>query len=301
MELAEHFETIREQLTRLDTMDGQLRELTRALEGSQQRPGADAATLSEDAIVALIDTAAERAASRLAASMPADAGGQGRIDALERMLQDYVAERRRGEEASAGILRTIEDALVRIIDRVETMDAARPAPEAPAHSDIPDRDGMEIENDQLAEVYAAGARVLGQQVSEPSLHAADYVTAGPREQGETRAQSASPGSPDEPAPQEEQTHQELRASAIRAKLKAQATPQEPAAEGAGLDEAKAGMLGHGTRQDLDVGQVGQPPVQPAAGRGNRPPVRGRLHDGRRVPGDCAARRRAAEIHRHPGG
>jgi localization factor PodJL len=245
MELAEHFETMREQLTRLDTIDGQLRELTRALEGAQQRPGADAATLSEDAIVTLIDTAAERAASRLAASMPADAGGQGRIEALEQMLQDYVAERRRSEETSAGILRTIEDALVRIIDRVEAMDAARLAPEAPAHRDVPDRDGMEIDNDQLAEVYAAGARVLGQQVSEPSLHAADYVTAGPREQGGTRAQTGSPGSPDEPGPQEEQTHQELRASAIRAKLKAQATPQEPAAEGAGLDEAKARMLGQG--------------------------------------------------------
>lgn len=245
IELAEHFETMREQLTRLDTMDGQLRELTRALEGAQQRPGADAATLSEDAIVALIDTAAERAASRLAASMPADAGGQGRIDALEQMLQDYIAERRRGEEASAGILRTIEDALVRIMDRVETMDAARFAPEAPVDGDIPDRDGMEIENDQLAEVYAAGARVLGPQVSEPSLHAADYVRADPREQGETRAQSVSPASPDEPASQEKQTHQELRASAIRAKLKAQATPQEPAAEGAELDDAKAGMLGQG--------------------------------------------------------
>jgi hypothetical protein len=64
-------------------------------------------------------------------------------------------------------------------------------------------------------------------------------------QGEIRAESATSGSPDEPAPQEEPTHQELRASAIRAKLKAQATPQEPAAEGAGLDEAKAGMLGQG--------------------------------------------------------
>jgi localization factor PodJL len=256
MELAEHFETIREQLMRLDTMDGQLRELTRALEGVQQRPAADAATLSEDAIVALIDTAAERAASRLAASMPADAGGHGRIDALEQMLQDYVAERRRGEEASSGILRTIEDALVRIIDRVEAMDAARLAHEVHAHSDIPDRDDMEIENDRLAEVYAVGARVLGQQVSESSLHAADYVTAGPREQGEIRAQSATSGSLDEPAPQEEPTHQELRASAIRAKLKAQAAPQEPATEGAGLDEAKAGILGHGRARSWTSARAG---------------------------------------------
>ena len=45
--------------------------------------------------------------------------------------------------------------------------------------------------------------------------------------------------------QEEQARQELRASALRAKLKAQTDPRQPADESAGLDEPKAGLLGHG--------------------------------------------------------
>jgi localization factor PodJL len=255
-ELAEHFETIRQQLTRLDAIDGQLHELARALEGTQQRPSAEAATLGEDAVVALVDAAADRAAIRLAASMPADAGNQGRIDALEGLLQDYVAERRRSEEATTGVLRTIEDALVRIIDRVETMDAPKHAPEAPVHGDVPDYDGMEAENDRLAEAYAVGARVLGKQLAEPSLHAADYIAANAGEQRQAPAVPASPDSLEEPAPDEEHTRQELRASALRAKVKAQAMPQEPAAESAGLDEAKEDMLGHGRARACTSARAG---------------------------------------------
>ena len=243
-ELAGHFEAIRQQLDRLDAMDGQLRELAHTLEGHQQ-PRADFAALSEDAIAALIDTAAERAASRLAASLPTEAGGHGRIDALEGLLQDYIAERRRSEEVTAGILHTIEDALVRIIDRVEAMEAVKPTPTVSADSDAPERDGMEIEHDRLAEAYAEGARVLGQQIVEPALHADDYVAADQRVERETLAELTSLRSAEDPAPQEEQTRQELRASALRAKLKAQAVAQEPAAESAGLDEAKTGVLGHG--------------------------------------------------------
>ena len=249
-ELAEHFQTIRQQLTRLDAMDDQLRELANALDGQQQPPGAEAAALREDDIAALIDTTAERVASRFAASMPADAGGQGRIDSLEGMLQDYVAERRRSEETSAGILRTIEDALVRIIDRVETMDTAKPATPSPALGDIRDRDEVEAEHDRLAEAYAVGARVLGHQATEPSLHAADYVAGGARDRGEMPAEPAPAGRPEETAPQEEETRQELRASAMRAKLKAQATPREPASENATPDEFKADMLGHGRARTL---------------------------------------------------
>ena len=64
---------------------------------------------------------------------------------------------------------------MRIVDRIEAMEAAKSAPAAPADSDAPERDGMEAEHDRLAEAYAAGARVLGQQGLEPPLHAADYV------------------------------------------------------------------------------------------------------------------------------
>ena len=125
---------------------------------------------------------------------------------------------------------------------------------------------MEAETDRLAEAYAAGARVLGQQLLEPSLHAADYVATDRRERAlRPPPSTASPGcSRRAGAAGEEQTRQELRASALRAKLKAQAAPQEPpstgdagldqpAAEGTGLDEAKAGRSGTGRARSVDVG------------------------------------------------
>ena len=250
-ELAGHVEAIRQQLDRLDAMDSQLCELTRTLEGHQQ-PRADFAAPSEDVLAALIEAAAERAASRITVSMPAEAVSQERIDVLEGLLQEYIAERRRGDEVSGSILHTIEDALVRIVDRVEAMEGVKSTATAPPYGDAPERDGMDVEHDRLAEAYAEGARVLGQQepsLLAPTLHAANYAPAAQRpdrrEEPETSPEPLSPqASADEPAPQEEQTRQELRASALRAKLKAQGVPQEPD-ESAGPEAAKAGLLGHG--------------------------------------------------------
>ena len=301
-ELAEHVDAIRQQLGRLDAMDGQLCELTRTLE-ERQPPAAGPAPLGEDAVAALVDSAAERAASLVAASLPAQAGGpgpgDGRIEALEALLQDYIAERRRSDEVSAGILHTIEDALVRILDRVEAMEAANSSAQALTEGDARDSDAMEAETDRLAEAYAAGARVLGQQLLEPSLHAADYVATDRREEPTEMPLDMLPQlAADEPAPlEEEQTRQELRASALRAKLKAQATHQEPPTTGdAGLDQpadrerrarARAGQV-------VDVGASGQPPLQPAAGRSHGCAVRDGLHGGQLVP----RRRTAHRCHCH---
>ena len=182
--LAGHFEATSRQLTRLDAVDEQLRQLSSAqaeqLRWSQAQPSA----LREDAIAGLIDTAAERAASRLAAALPApapatDAEGSKRIDALERVMQDYIAERRRGEEAASGMLHTIEETLIRVLDRIDAMESGA-APLAPdGNGNPPGRDGMDAESDRLAEAYAAGARILGQKPPLPTLDAADYVPPRP--------------------------------------------------------------------------------------------------------------------------
>ena len=183
VELAGHVQAVREQLARLDAMDTQLRELARALEGAE-KPRARQSPVREDAVAELIDSAGERAASKVAASLPAAAGGQQRFDALEALLGDYVAEHRRSDEASAGVLNSIEAALIRIVDRIEAMEALLAAPAASAAGDTPDPDGLEVEHDRLAEAYAVGARVLGQQILEPTLDAADYVAADRQQQRE---------------------------------------------------------------------------------------------------------------------
>jgi localization factor PodJL len=260
--LAGHFEATSRQLTRLDAVDEQLRQLSSTqaeqLRWSQAQPSA----LREDAIAGLIDTAAERAATRFAAALPApapapDAEGSKRIDALERVMQDYIAERRRGEEAASGMLHTIEETLIRVLDRIDAMESGA-APLAPRNGNPPGRDGMDAESDRLAEAYAAGARILGQKPPLPTLDAADYVPPRPLQDESVVPVAGDVGD------EESKTLQELRASVMRAKLKAQAAPEEPAtASTAGEDtQAEAGKrepakisarIGRSSRSNLLLG------------------------------------------------
>lgn len=220
-ELASHFEATTRQLGRLDAIDEQLRQLLRGLEDQRGRPPAQPIQRDED-VEALIDTAAERAASRLAATASASpmAEEAKRIEALERLIQDYIVERRRGEETTSGMFHTIEEALVRIVDRVEAMEVAGPADPRPAAAQTQAQDGMEAENERLAQAYAAGARILGQKLAEPVLDAANYSPPG-RAQEQAVAEAEVHIARQAPAVENDQMRQELRASAMRAKLKAQ--------------------------------------------------------------------------------
>lgn len=249
-ELTGHFEATCRQLTRLDTMDDHLRELMQAVDEHGQQSKAGPAALSDDAIAALVDSAAERAVTRMAASGPAagmasEAEAQKRIDALESLVQDYIAERRRGEDVTGGILNTIESALTRIADRVDAIEVGNSGHAGAADDDAQDRDGIDLESHRLAEAYAAGARVLGREPLEPDLDAADYAPRPARiEQAATETPTvAKPVRPaeDATATPDAQTRHGLRASAMRAKMKAQAA-QEIASASAELDQAKASML-----------------------------------------------------------
>ena len=141
--------------------------------------------------------------------MPAlEAEGSKRIDALERLMQDYIAERRRGEEATSGMLRHIEAALMRLLDRVDAMEAAGAAAGGPGSGDAPGPNGMDAESKRLAEAYAAGASILGQKPSAPTLDAADY--ASPIGHREDSPQSAAGRPGDAVGADDAQTRQHLR-------------------------------------------------------------------------------------------
>src|SRR5262252_9175665 len=230
VEFAGQVEAVRQQLNRLDTIDAQLRELAHAMTiGEQARAGQSAR--NEDAVAELIASAAERAASKVAQSLPAL--DEHRIDTLEALVREHVAERRRSDEASAGVLHSIEDALVRIVDRVEAMEAMRPA--AYADGTAGEGDGLQTEHDRLAQVYAEGARVLGQPTLPPTLDAADYVAVNRQHQRATAIDlQAQPGA-DDWTTQDEMARQELRA-----RFNAQAlapTPAEDVASEEGLPKS----------------------------------------------------------------
>ena len=230
-ELTSQFEATRGQLNRLDAVDEQLRDLAHMIQ-ERRDPQQPAGDLSIETLKALIDTAAERGASQAVAAMPSltsarDEEDHTRIEALEALLQDYVAERRRGEDVAAGILQSIEEALGRIVDRIDAIEAVKAEPASGDESD-----GLAMESERLAEAYAAGARVLGQNNLESSLDAADYVEPMQWEESERAADapvldSSGIGMPASGADQDAEMRRELRASAMRAKLKAQAPIDAP--------------------------------------------------------------------------
>jgi localization factor PodJL len=256
VEFAGQVEVVRQQLNRLDTIDAQLRELALAIEGGEQGR-AGPSSLSKDAVAELIDSAAERAAGKVVQSLPAL--GENRIDTLEALVRDHVAERRRNDEASAGVLNSIEDALVRIVDRVEAMEGK---PAACAEGATRDCDGLQAEHDRLAEIYAEGARVLGQPALPPTLDAADYVAADRQQQRETSMGLARPEA-DDWIPQNEMARQELRASALRAKLKAQLA-RAPAEDHA-TEESPPGSLGPTSPGPTSPGPTSPGPTSPGPG------------------------------------
>jgi hypothetical protein len=233
LEFAAHFEAVRQQLGRLDTLDAQLRELAHALAHAGP-PGAAEGSGAEGAVAELIERAAERAASKVAQSLPGIEDDRDRIDAIEVLVRDHLAERHVGEESGEGLLCRIETALMRIAERVE---AIQPMPGAPpaGPGNASERDGLELEHDRLAQAYAEGVRVLGQTRLEPTLDAEDYVL---RERSDERGDLATELGADDWARRDQDERQELRTE-----LRAQAIAPPPAADGADGDPAHS--LGQG--------------------------------------------------------
>jgi localization factor PodJL len=247
-ELTRQFAETGRQLARLDSIDEGLRDLALGLE-AQRRRLADG--LDSKAIETMIDAAADRAAARLAGAIPA-AGPEGtevekRVEALEELLQDYIEERRRGEEATGGILHSIEDALGRIVDRVDAIDLAKPA-SASASEEEP-ADGLDIESERLAQAYAAGARVLGQGRAEGAsagLDAADYTPFMPRERVASDEDATGPAAGRSAAPSKSAEASEAPSGATAQSGPAQAS-QPTAGQGGGT---RSGLSASGSRSRL---------------------------------------------------
>ena len=156
-----HLEQTRGQLERIDAIDHRLRELAERFDEHRRLP--EAARLSDQAIEALIQSAADRAADRVVQRLPPAAPGidPQRLDALEQLMRDQLAERRQTEEMTNSVLRTIEDTLGSILDRVDRLDPGL-ASMLPAARGAGQGYQGTSPLDPLLEAYAQGARALGQ-------------------------------------------------------------------------------------------------------------------------------------------
>jgi localization factor PodJL len=167
--LTEHIEQTRLELERMDRIEQQLRELNafaqQASEANETAP-MPAAPLDLPDFEALIDGAVERAATRFAAELPSRAPEpdyealidgaveraatrladpprtasvveQSGLDDMQQMLATFISERRREDSQTNSMLDAMQEALVRLIDRVDQIDATRYAGDADPYQQVP--------------------------------------------------------------------------------------------------------------------------------------------------------------------
>jgi TPR repeat protein len=208
-----HLEHTRGQIERIDAIDTRLRALAERIDEHRRLP--EASRLSDEAIEVLIQSAADRAADRVVQSLPPQAPGidPERLDALETLMREQIAERRQTEEMTSSVLRTIEDALGRILDRVDILEpAVGPSGRERHEGSSP--------LDPLLEAYAQGARALGQVTPASLLDADDYSTGGSRTGSSIPDRSVEPNWSD---PADTPAHEEPRPAP--APGKPQASPE----------------------------------------------------------------------------
>jgi localization factor PodJL len=144
-ELSGHIEQTHQQLSRLDAIEHHLGDLQAFAQASMDaEPVASdmayhepVAALPPEDFAKLADMAAERALAKMPAQVlqqtsdpaatAARAETQARIDAVHGMLNEFAAERRKGDQYTTGMLETVQEALIRLIDRVDTIEAGKVA------------------------------------------------------------------------------------------------------------------------------------------------------------------------------
>lgn len=139
-ELAAQFERTQAQLGRLDHIELQLGDLMHQVSDErfadlfgQIAPAAHQGP-TEDDIEAVAMAVADRVASRLPAhETAASAIEQGSINDLKRLVEGFVAGQRETEEHTTTMLDTMQQAMIRMLDRMDALEHAAPAyPAAPA-------------------------------------------------------------------------------------------------------------------------------------------------------------------------
>ncbi len=162
-DLTKRLEDTRGALRRIDGIETELRKLTELAEQAQSMdiPADGATSHAMPDVAALVDTAADRVAERFAKLAPQSAAAAidtSRLDQMQTMLATIAEERRREEHQTSSMLDTMQEALVRLIDRVDQLDPQRrPAgvamgapivAEPPQAQDEPASDLVYVENER---------------------------------------------------------------------------------------------------------------------------------------------------------
>lgn len=135
-ELVEYLEAAQSQLGRLDGIEQQLKDVAENLRGGVvAMPGAGSPSFGD--VETLADVAADRVVSRIRESGVAAAPAPqsiGVIDDLRAAIDQLSVDARQGEETTTALLDTLQQAMIRLLDRVDSLETglSRRSYEAPA-------------------------------------------------------------------------------------------------------------------------------------------------------------------------
>ncbi len=128
--LRSQFEQAHVELMRIDDLERQLghlveqvsdEKLSAMISRSMPAPSPAMASRPDVELHSIAIAAAEAAAARVAKT---HSMGTGRVDEVHTLLTDYMSERRYGEEQTAITLDTLQQAMLRVLDRVEAFETA---------------------------------------------------------------------------------------------------------------------------------------------------------------------------------
>lgn len=170
VEVVHHLEKTNDQLDRLSTLETQLASVSETLAGMQAASANAQVSPDIDAIArAVAEETAQRFASRYADDRNAGA------DELRPLIEQLMAENRQGGEHTAAILDTMQQAMVRLLDRVDAIDLSPPA----SFSDL------DVSHSSFANPLMFGSDTVHAEAFEPPVSTSGFETPGaaPFDQG----------------------------------------------------------------------------------------------------------------------
>jgi localization factor PodJL len=147
-----YFERVEAQLGRIDSLEGQLESIIERISDDQLTQNFAQQRETAQADYAEI---AETVAQSVAKRFLADNGGEGEgaaVSEIRESLEAFMAERREHDAESASMLDTVQQALIRVLDRVEAMESGQlgsheMAPQGFEAADLP--------QEQMARIFEA--------------------------------------------------------------------------------------------------------------------------------------------------
>lgn len=206
-EVVHHLERTNDQLDRLNTLELQLADVSKTLADMQ---AANAKSANIDAIArAVAEETAQRYAEKRIDERHAAA------DELRPLIEQLMTENRQGGEQTAALLDTMQQAMVRLLDRVEAIDLPPPPPRIFESDPLPTYGRTEMfGSDADREEDLAGGTDTGAFADDPM---GDAFSAGPAPSLAIGSETGM--SPEEMALRSEKLRQEFIADARRAKMR----------------------------------------------------------------------------------